>query len=727
MKVGIDDIVKPEQGTQITLSMDDLTDINTKSVASTNERMLDEADITTTYYDLYVLRFNSSGTYLGGEAVLKTNVTGTNGDQTLTVTITKALKSGEQIVVLANTGIDPASTAAGLSQLTIGTSTKANINAAFPMDDSKINQLSTDNGRSMPMSGSIGNWGIDPSIVKMYRSVAKIQVKIDPGIVLGGEGVTTFADEDIRWGMVFYARKGAIYSDTPEPSGAIELPTTNNFKTGVNFSDLAYRTIDNSASYDVKTFYLPEYQSSTLAMGSGISGGDTAFDANRACVIVWNQGGGNHLGYRIDLAKKQSDGSYKYLDIKRNCHYIITIKKVRSRGYQLITDAEANISDNLEYEIKVIGDDDYVVASNGNCAVSLEYDKLIAMESSPSDFKLKARAILGTGLTTLPTVNKISASSGITLTGPTTLNTSEQDITFTMAANTSETISFELGSIIKTVTVDMTQDAFDAHFNHCTFDGNYSSVKWKKNDGFTITLNGTTSMTISSPENVTPLNQSALGDPAVEPVFESKYGEGYLTTSVGRTKVVMTQIPPDYVGWFGGDPNQSGNTYYSKRLIAEGLTEGDVLQTQAQKVANHYRMNWGPGGYYGLTDKDHGKSNTTFLMGKTNYQDFRAAYTCYMKNDADGDGTVSSAEFAAAGWYLPALYQLMGLRVNYPNLVNRQPALLDVNFWSSTEPTDDAWRTTMAMSGYIFNLGWFSAYTKSRSAYILGVRCVREL
>ena len=688
----------PDGTTQIALSIDDPSAIETYSVANTNERMFDEV---TTYYDLYVLVFNSGGLYKGGEAVLQSSVTGANGDKNRTITTSVAISNHDRVVILANTGVT-----ALPSSLVAGTSTIADINTAFPSSAWSINRTGTDSGKGMPMSGTIADFSSATATVQMYRSVAKVQLSVSATVDLGTTDIASFSDATVTWALANDAQQGAIYSTTPEPAGAVVMPSANTFHTVADADFTRY----GKTSTGLNVWYTPEYRSSILARGVTVA--NTTFAANRACLVIKH----DNKYYRLDLVERNADGSVKnYIDFKRNCHYTVTITKVRSEGYTPLTEALANPAGNLEYTVTVTGPNDNVVESNGQYAVALEYDKLVVFADASSEMTFKAKAILGEGLTTLPATNSITASSGIVLRGATSLTTSEQEIKFTMSG-TSATITVKLGNIKRDIAITRV-GALDAHYNHKTIAGSFSAVTWTRNDNdASITFDGTTSMTIHTKENVTPTNASALGTATVEPVFENKYAEGYVLSSVGRTKVMIEQTVPEYIGWFGGEPNQSGTTYYQKRLIVETVEEGPWDNT-AKDYTGTLTMQWYSSAVAtGPQDIERGKTNTQTIVGFATPTAYQAAFACWMKNDADGNGTVTEAEFAAAGWYLPAQNQLMGAWIDYPNF---NFAWNTYNYWSSTEysGTGHAWNANF------FN-GYMNFFNSKMDCYY--VRCVRE-
>lgn len=704
MKDDLDGQACPTDGdgkTQIALSIGDQTVVETYSVATSDERHL---------RDVYVLVFDKSTPqkrYVYGQRISGTNVTD-NGEQKPSVLLSGKVPDGYTIVVLGNTFCEGTPEEQGM---VAGTTTIDQINQVFRNLD---NQPAT----NLPMSGTMVYNASNPhQVCNMVRAWAKVELRLN---IADGDDVTgtfkTAEKIDFLFVYIPYHVEGydnKMWYTIYNPTDDILTPDGLTVKPGVN-------SWENSPGVPSYIGYVPEFPAATKYFVNGQSTmsslpNDTDFAAKRTHAIIEMTIGGVKTFYRLDFYDKEAK---KYLDIKRNHHYIINVTKVKSFGYSSRAEAEANPPSNIEYEIVVTGPNDNVIDSNGQYAMALEYDKLIAYAAPTTVFTLKAKAILGEGLTTLPATNSITASSGgIILTGSTTLTTSEQDIKFTMSG-TSGTITVKLGNLTREIAITR-GGALDAHYNHRTIAGGFSSVKWVRNDNnATSTINGTTSMTIHTPENVTPTNASALGTATVEPVFTAKYAEGYVLSSVGRTKVMIEQTVPEYIGWFGGEPNQSGTTYYQKRLIVETIEEGSWDNT-AKDYTGTLTMPWYSSAVgTGPQDIERGYQNTQTIMGFTTPTAYAAAYNCYMKNDADGDGVVTAAEYAAARWYLPAQNQLLGAWISYPNF---NCAWTAYNYWSSTELSNG---TSCAWNVNFYN-GYMNYDNSKMDCY--SVRCVREI
>ncbi|MDD2595540.1 MAG: hypothetical protein PHD11_06990, partial [Bacteroidales bacterium] len=67
-----------------------------------------------------------------------------------------------------------------------------------------------------------------------------------------------------------------------------------------------------------------------------------------------------------------NDRTKTFLDVKRNCHYKITITKVKSYGYPTEAEALKNSGSNLEYEIVITDENDNYTTSNGQYALSTD-------------------------------------------------------------------------------------------------------------------------------------------------------------------------------------------------------------------------------------------------------------------------------------------------------------------------------------------------------------------
>jgi hypothetical protein len=422
---------------QIILSIDDPIDVETRSVATIKERTLEDA---------YLLVFDvTTGKYKAGEKINLVSQLANNGLQQQTLTPNVAIANGDTVVVLGNTGCTYESADI---PLTPGTSTTADINAAFPSTDWDINRTVSREGEGMPMSGML-KYSVGAQC-KMIRAVAKLQIIFADNLSRNDvTGLFYWGNPDMLFGVqsVLAPNCGLIYS--PNYLSGVIIPTGI---TGSDFQGLIYSDQEESIIPEGTSFYATEYPSSVKAKIKTI--GDGNFDKERTCMTIGFKDAGQY--FRLDLYDKTAK---KYLDIKRNCHYKIIITKVKSRGYSSLDEALANPGSNLEYEIIVSGDDDNVVVSNGQYAIILSSEAVLDSVSQVERTVLKAKYQLPTEMESLSaTVNSIAFSgTGMTASSsnPTTLTSEWQELKLTFNNNaTKGKFIFKLGNITKEVPVN---------------------------------------------------------------------------------------------------------------------------------------------------------------------------------------------------------------------------------------------------------------------------------
>lgn len=671
----------------IQFSIIDATEVVTRSEASNNERIITDA---------FLLVFYADGSYKAAEKVKLENITGTNGSMNRSIKSQLIIENGNKVVVLINSG-----------QNTIPSGYNfQSINNHFLSNNWNINQVGADSGKGLPMSGWITWNSSTANIIRLKRSIAKVQLAFDSKLTFPTD-IAPFNVNTTTWTICNYPNIGNIFQEANEV--ALQNLSNTTFFTAVDESFTRY-PIGSSNLYEKQVFYMPEFKAETTAKKT-VNISSTAFHKDRICLLIKNAG----KYYRIDFAEKGSDGKYNWLSILRNCHYTVKITKVKSQGYPTITDALNSPASNIEYNIIVSDANDNLTISNGQYALELEYDKLIAYTNKSAELTLKARVILPNGIS-MPALNQIS-TNGITLSNPSVkLGISEQIIKFKLNG-TSGSMTLNIGNISKTVTVNIIEEYLDAHCDIKTFTGNFANVKWVKSDNILFVSSSSSSVQVRSEENVTPIAwmrydtnvTSTESDPLAEPVFEIKLVEGYMweeNSELGRTKIILTQLPPDYVGWAGGEPNQTGETSFSKRLIVEAFEE------------NTSYIPWSTGfTQTKITDIYRGLANTRalFNLGDSYY---KAAYECWSRNDKNKDGVIDDTEISDKPWYLPAQNQMIEIWLSYPNLNYKFKE--GYYYLTSTEYLTDYIQTHLSR----FQHGHMH-YGEKTTPYIL--RCVKDM
>lgn len=363
----------PDGKTQIALSIGDQTVIETYSAATTNERLIEDA---------YVLVFDANGKYVAQERINITTDLSGNGNKNPTITTGLQPIIGQKVVVLVNTG----KADDYLLPLTVGTSTVDNINAVLGSYSifSAWDPNGEDNDKSgtrMPMSGETV-WSASNNKIDMYRSVAKLQLQIDDNLqgIYADHFKQAAINDLVEWsigrcmgeaGYLYSANGGmTVPADaySTDYDSHIVLAWTGRYNpdpAGLGHGAPIGSSDTNPRN---KVLYMPEYPYSTNA--GSVSLNASEWDTRRMSMIIMVDG---NEYYRIDFYDKTTG---KYIDIKRNCHYIVHITKANSRGYANVNEAYANPGSNLEYEIEVVGDEYLSVTSNGQYLVKT--DKKVA-------------------------------------------------------------------------------------------------------------------------------------------------------------------------------------------------------------------------------------------------------------------------------------------------------------------------------------------------------------
>ncbi|MDR3251013.1 MAG: hypothetical protein LBT42_05035 [Tannerella sp.] len=406
---------------RIELRMPDATTVGVYSNATQSECMIDS---------VWVLEFHpTTGVLLNSDHVGGSKIMGNGQAVQLLPQLSFKPTIGNRIVCIANTnsGVNPAG-------VTIST-----INDKF--------KLNTDNyyivGEYLPMYGETV---LSSSYMcEMTREVAKVQVQMGESV---SDVTGAFTAENVSYAIYNIAKYGYVqpYNGEGYASGPGYVLTYNTF-----------RLLQKAGATDQeKCLYLHEYKSSTrilgLGTGNGISIGDDVFSANRQHIILYRAvNATDTFYYRLDFYDPSTG---KYLDTKRNHHYLFTINRVGSEGYKNLNGAQNNPGSNIEYTV-TISDGARHISSNGQYAIVTSVDTAKISSSVTSQNIAKIRYQLGAGMPALTAVtySAVAAGPGLTLNSPTTLmaaNTNVDvnitaDATFT--AGTTGTITFTLGNV----------------------------------------------------------------------------------------------------------------------------------------------------------------------------------------------------------------------------------------------------------------------------------------
>lgn len=353
-----DDVPAPTESatsTVIQLGIGDPEEVEvTRSVATTAERQISDA---------YLLIFDgTSGKYIYGEKLdLTTQLTG-NGNKKPTITTSFIIPTGSKVIVLANTTYTDTPATLGF---TVGTTTEDDINSIFWRIKYMANYR--------PMSGKM-IWGTDTEC-PMIRSVAKIEVRVDEDLFnqISEDEIDMF---DIRFPFpTLYAGITlttytwiALYNSTDN----ILTPQKN----------ILYNLNTTSAAEDTYYSYSPEFPNASHypIVGQSTLGtiNNTDFDSRRYSVSirVKHKNDLNCVYWRYYRLDFYDPATKKYIDVKRNNHYIFTINKVNTEGYFTLNEASVNPGTNIEYDLQVVDYDANNSTANGQYALTVSSDEI---------------------------------------------------------------------------------------------------------------------------------------------------------------------------------------------------------------------------------------------------------------------------------------------------------------------------------------------------------------
>ncbi|MDR3267963.1 MAG: hypothetical protein LBT83_02705 [Tannerella sp.] len=273
----------------------------------------------------------------------------------------------------------------------------SNINTYFPLLSTAYFQW-----HYLPMYGEIASWPGSYSC-EMTRAVAKIQVQLGENF---SDVTGTFKAENVFWGIFGTGNGGYIQPRLPLQG------ISNTSYSSIMLTDISL--LQNKDPSYMNLIYIHEYPSSnTTAVSGDPSVPENVFAINRQCIVLEKREGGDLLNYRLDF---YDPVTRKFIDTKRNHHYIFTINRINSEGYSIYfgghDEAINNPGSNIEYTIE-IRDGSNHVTSNGQYAVVSSVDSAyVAAPTIIDDTVCTARYQLPAEMTTLYSGN----SNSITLT-----------------------------------------------------------------------------------------------------------------------------------------------------------------------------------------------------------------------------------------------------------------------------------------------------------------------
>lgn len=420
--------IDPQEETQeFKLFMPDAEKVNVYSTATVSECMIDK---------IWVLEFNNStGALLNSELIDGSDIVGNGQATQLLPQLSFKLTNGSRVVCIAN------SDAQTYPHPNVSSITYANINTYFPL----ISNAYYDGGEHLPMYGDF-IWATSRYTCEMTRAVAKVQVRMGTSV---SDVTESFSAENVDYIVYNQARGGYI-----RPSGTITgIPQSS---PGIKTDEQYYLIQKGNATEQETNVYFYEYPSSTQT-GSGVAVLDNVFHKDRQHVILKKGTGPNPSDttyYRLDFYDPITK---KYLDTKRNHHYLFTINKVRSEGYTNLSQAQSNPGSNIEYTV-LVEDGSQSITSNGQYAIVTNVDTVKLTGDITNQTIATYRYIDPTGVLSV-TENSVLVESGsvqpggatLTITDPITTNpitSTNKELKITTTGNlTQGVILFKLGNI----------------------------------------------------------------------------------------------------------------------------------------------------------------------------------------------------------------------------------------------------------------------------------------
>lgn len=377
---------------RIQLFIPDAQEVQVYSTATERENYIE---------DCFVVTF-SGGNYKNAEKVDVSLIVKNGMAAALLPQLSFKMDLGDKVYVLCNTG---------LAALPGGINTESDINDKFkPAKDYYFG------GEALPMSGSI-NWSSSSTVVTMTRAVAKVQVKLGESFNVGGDAfepsiywnVDDFHERHCGFVVSNYAAKSDIVSPISGLSQNLSgLPAFY----GTTSENKFIRFLQYADTEDYMTIYISEYPNSTKDCEGNTIADDEFYEKRHFLLMIDSVAhgsatvGNGQVGnaWRLDFYDAATG---KYLDIKRNHHYIFTVQKIRSAPYlywvhhnwvtirqTFLDDQEVwhNPGSNIEYTIYV--KDNWVNAtySNGQYALSVSTDTI---RDASIPFRLKAEIPTG--------------------------------------------------------------------------------------------------------------------------------------------------------------------------------------------------------------------------------------------------------------------------------------------------------------------------------------------
>ena len=284
------------------------------------------------------------------------------------------------------------------------------------LDDVQYNQI----GAKFPLSGNLGfettskgipmygeitgfsSGGSIPTMV-VYRSVAKLQVKLKSPMAGSASDVSGFTTTNVKYQIFNLAITGNVNHGENFNSTITEALNSNDQnqapESTINDEPINKEivTIASGENYTGASYiYEYHYSDNIIGANSSTPTSISRSDKDRLAIILYNTATSRY--YRLDLC----NSSHEYIDVVRNNHYQIVINEVNDNGYASADEAIGGNASNIIYDI--IDNTGTTTISNGKYAISVgeEYlaNKYISnIGANPITIADDLRYIIPTGVT----------------------------------------------------------------------------------------------------------------------------------------------------------------------------------------------------------------------------------------------------------------------------------------------------------------------------------------
>jgi hypothetical protein len=260
------------------------------------------------------------------------------------------------------------------------------INSCFPV--TKSYQSHYIGGDFLPMYGEIKSWSPAGAYTcLMTRAVAKIQVQLGPSF---STVVSDFNVENVTYQVWWVTTSNFIQRKQDQAPNAVWEASSN-----PSWYTAHRNLLQKTGATETQTnVFIHEYQSSSFGRNR------EAFDKKtwsqiRIYILLTKRIGANQKWYRLEF---YDHAKSEFIEVLRNHHYLFTINRVDSDGYNSTYEVQAFPGSNIEYTITV-DDNALSITSNGQYAMVTSVDTVRIQSDVTDQAVTKYKAIYPPELT----------------------------------------------------------------------------------------------------------------------------------------------------------------------------------------------------------------------------------------------------------------------------------------------------------------------------------------